>query len=108
MLRDTRVFCDDVDDLHCWLSGIPYDYWTQYDDIFHVLIELCGYATLAGFCIAFAFLFAKTMSERNHPLGKIFAGSFVGAALIACTMIITLTTVVGLSLLAGVNMTGFS
>lgn len=108
MMRDTRRLCDDLDDIHCWLSGIPFDYWTQYDGIFGVLMELCGFATLGGFVIAFLFLFGKLMTESNHPFTKIVAGSSVGAALIACTMIITLTTVVGLSIISGVNLTGFS
>ena len=73
-----------------------------------MLIELCGFATLAGFGIGFIFLFAKLMTEHNHPVSKVFLGTFVGAALIACTMIMTLTTVIGLSTLSGVNLTGFS
>jgi hypothetical protein len=108
MMRDTRAVCDFVEDVHCWLTGIPYDYWTQYEDIFDVLLELSGFAILAGFAIAFVFLFAKLLSENNHPTGKVFLGTLVGALLIASTMIITLTTVVGFSVFADVNLTAFS
>lgn len=108
MIRDTRRFCDDLEDIHCWLKGIPYDYWTQYEDISSVLVRLCGFATLGGFGIAFGFLVGRLLYERNHPFSKILAGSLIGAGLIACTMIMTLTTVIGLGVLAGVNLTGFS
>lgn len=46
--------------------------------------------------------------EGHNPVFKVLKGTFVGAALIACTMLMTLSTVVGVSVLAGVNLTGFS
>lgn len=85
-----------------------FDYWTQYENIFDVLIELCGYATLAGFFISWIFLFTLLAIEGHNSVSKIFLGTFVGAGLIACTMILTLTTVIGVSILSGVNLTGFS
>lgn len=108
MMSETRAFCDDNPDLHCWMSGIPFDYWTQYEGIFDVLVELGGYSTLVGFAIAFIFLVTKLGLERRHPGGKIVAGSLVGALLIAVTIILTLVSVVGLSVLADVSLTGFS
>jgi hypothetical protein len=136
MMKATRSFCDDDEEIRCWLTGIPYDYWTQYLNIFDVLLELSGYAVLAGFGISFIFLFAKLAFEARYPIKKVFAGSLIGAVLIACTMLLTLTTVcllvvagmlicgklgafiltlssffyqvIGFSLHAGVNLTGFS
>ena len=108
MMAETRAFCDDDEKSHCWLSGIPFDYWTQYVDIFDVLLELCGYATLAGFLVAFAFLFIGIVTENIHPVSRVFVGTLIGALLIAATMIMTLCTVIGLSTLSDVDLTGFS
>lgn len=108
MLEQTRAFCDDDPELHCWISGIPRDYWSQYDGIYGVLLELAFYATLAGFGIATIFLFGKLTFERHHSTRRIFVGSLAGAALIAITMVMTLVTVVGYSILSGVSLTGFS
>lgn len=108
MMYETRAYCDDDKNLHCWLTGIPFDYWTQYIGIFDVLIELASYSTAVGFVIAFLFLFAKLSLENRFPRKKIFVGSLIGALLIALTIILSLVTVVGVSVLAGVSLTGFS
>jgi hypothetical protein len=89
-------------------TGIPYDYWTQYENIFTVLIELAGYSTAVGFAIAFLFLFVKINSEGLHERRKIFWGSLIGASMIAETIVLSLVTVIGLSILANVSLTGFS
>ena len=72
------------------------------------MVELGGYAIAAGFVIAFLLLFVKLSVEKWHAQSKIFWGSLIGASLIAVTMILSLVTVAGLSVLAGVNLTGFS
>lgn len=98
-------------------SGIPFNYWTQYQDIFSVLIELSGYATVVGFGISFLFLFGKVQFEKQHwqgemqhrhSMGDIFLGSVIGALLIAVSILMSLVSIVGLSILSGVNLTGFS
>jgi len=71
-------------------------------------MELASYATAVGFAIAFAFLFFKLKFENRFPIKKVFFGSAVGALLIAVTMILSLVAVIGLSILSGVNLTGFS
>lgn len=88
--------------------GIPYDYWTQYQGIFGVLTQLAGYATAIGFAVSFVFLYGKLMLEHRYSYSKILWGSVVGALLIALTMILSLVSVIGLSVLAGVSLTGFS
>ena len=108
MMDETRAFCDDNPELHCWLSGIAFDYWTQYQGIFDVLIELGGYSTLVGFVIAFVFLVTKIGLERRYPGGKVFMGSLIGALLIAVAILLTLVSVVGISILVEVSLTGFS
>jgi len=82
--------------------------WSQYEGIFDVFLELSGYSTVTGFVIAFLFLFGKLYSEGLYGIQKIFFGSLIGALLIALTIIMSLTTVAGLSILAGVHLTGFS
>ena len=72
------------------------------------MLELGGTAIAAGFGIAFLFLFVKLSFEKQHARSKIFWGSLIGASLIAVTMILSLVTVVGLSVLADVSLTGFS
>jgi predicted RND superfamily exporter protein len=89
-------------------AGIPYDYWSQYEDIFAVLIELGLSASAVGFVISWAFLFAKLSFEGRHERRKIFWGSLVGALLITGTILTSLVTVIGLSALADVSLTGFS
>jgi hypothetical protein len=89
-------------------SGIPFDYWTQYEDIFTVLVELSLAASAVGFGISWGFLFAKLSFEKRHAQRKIFWGSLIGALLITGTILTSLVTVIGLSVLADVSLTGFS
>jgi hypothetical protein len=88
--------------------GIPYDYWSQYEDIFPVLVELSLSASAVGFGISWIFLFAKLSFEKRHAQRKIFLGSLIGALLITVTILVSLTAVIGLSVLADVSLTGFS
>ena len=103
MMEETRAFCDDDNEIHCWLSGIPFDYLTQYINIFDVLLELCAYATLAGFVVSFFFLFIGIMLEKCHPLPRVLLGTLVGTFFIAITIIMTLCTVIGVSTLSDVD-----
>lgn len=108
MMDETRSVCEDSDEIHCFLTGIPYDYWSQYEGIFGVLFQLCAYSTLVGFAISFFFLYLKLSIEQRHSHGKIFSGSLVGAFMIALTIVLSLVSVTGLSILFGVNLTAFS
>lgn len=29
LIEETRAVCDNDKEIHCWLTGIPFDYWTQ-------------------------------------------------------------------------------
>jgi len=109
LLSQTKDICDNDPDIKCWMTGIPYDYWTQYETVFSVLIECTGYAWLIGFAVAFCFLYVKIHMESNHNAGKVLCGSLIGAALIALTIGFSLVSVIGLSCwIASVNLTGFS
>ncbi|KAL7573819.1 hypothetical protein ACA910_007844 [Epithemia clementina (nom. ined.)] len=108
LLEQTREICDNNSELHCWMSGIPYDYWSQYEDIFRVLMELSFISAAVGFGVSWIFLLAKLASEKRHSLPKVFCGSLIGALLITLTVLLCLLTVIGLSVLADVSMTGFS
>ena len=96
MIRETRRECDDDEEVHCWLTGIPYDYWSQYDGIFDVFLQLSGASAAAGFAIAWLFLLGKLCFEGRYGLCKLVCGSLVGALFIAVTIILSLVTVAGL------------
>lgn len=88
--------------------GAPYDYWSQYIGIFETFVEIAGYAVAVGFVISFLFLVVTFSAEQHLSTGKTMVGAFVGSALITVTTIISLVSAAGLSVLAGVKLTGFS
>jgi hypothetical protein len=137
MIEETRAVCDDDPEIHCWLTGaclfvlevlfciiqvshatlsnshlfstgIPYDYWSQYIDIYSTFFEIAGISVAVGFGVSFLFLLVKLLSEKHHSLSKIVVGSLVGSFLIAVTTILSLVAVSGLSVLFDVPFTGFS
>jgi len=108
LLEQTRDFCDNNEELHCWMEGIPYDYWTQYENVFDVLIELSIISVAVGFGVAFLFLLGKIASEKRHSFKKVLCGTFGAALIIGATILINLIATIGLSVLAGVSLTGFS
>jgi hypothetical protein len=108
MIEETRAVCDDDPEIHCWLTGIPYEYWSQYIDIYSTFFEIAGISVAVGFGVSFLFLLVKLLSEKHHSLSKIVVGSLVGSFLIAVTTILSLVAVSGLSVLFDVPFTGFS
>jgi hypothetical protein len=84
------------------------DYWTQYENISQVLLELAGYSTLLGFIISFTFLFGEFYFERRHPMLKILFGSLIGSLLIVITIIMSTVASVGIGVLAGIRLTAAS
>ena len=108
LIEETRAFCDDDPEIHCWLSGIPYDYFEQYLYVDSLLAQIGGYALLAVFCVSMAFLLLKVGQEQRHGKLKTLVGSSVGSLLIALTGLISMVTVSGLSSLVGVSLTSFS
>ena len=108
LIQETRAFCDEDPDLHCWLTGVPYDYWEQYLYVDTLLAEVGGYAVLAVFLVSMLFLFSKIALENAHGRCKSFFESLVGSLIIALTGVLSVITVAGLSSLAGVSLTSFS
>eukprot|EP00934_Nitzschia_sp_Nitz4_P001181 Nitzschia sp. Nitz4//scaffold385_size13641//11219//13601//NITZ4_008973-RA/size13641-augustus-gene-0.16-mRNA-1//-1//CDS//3329549953//1181//frame0 len=108
MLEETRQYCDDDPYIHCWLTGIPYDYWSQYVDIYEVFLEIGVICVAGGFGVSFIFLLFTIMSEKRYTTGKVVLGSFIGALLISVTSTLCLVAVSGISSLVGVTFTGFS
>jgi hypothetical protein len=108
LIRQTRAVCDDVAAVHCFMTGIPYNYWEQYLWVEEILYSLGGASIGIGFAVSVIFLFCKLSFENNHPTRMIFFGSVFGALLIALTTFLCFVTVIGLSVLAGVNLTAFS
>lgn len=108
LIEDTRAICDEDKETHCWMSGIPYDYWEQYTYVVDILYELVGVSVAVGFGVASLFLFIKLKLEHEHSTRDIIAGSLAGGLLIALTCVWSVVTVVGLSSASGVNLTAFS
>jgi hypothetical protein len=108
LMDETRTFCDDDEETHCWLTGIPYDYWTQYEYIYQTLLRCGGYSSAVGFLISFCFLCLSAISQGRHSIAKIFWSSLIGSFFIFVTIVLSFIVVVGLSLCAGVSLTGFS
>lgn len=108
MIDETRAFCDDDETTHCFMSGIPYDYWEQYTKVDDLLYQIVGGSVAIGFVVSFAFLFGKLTCEHDHPASQVLGGSLIGAFLIAITCILSTMTVIGLSSLANVTLTAFS
>jgi len=108
MIRGTRSVCDDHPRLHCWLTGIPFDYWEQYLWVEDLLLQISAASVGVGFVVAFIFLACKLMYEGHHGTGQIIVGSLIGAALISLMTLLSLISVIGISVLAGVNLTAFS
>lgn len=109
LIEETRSFCDDNESIHCWMTGIPFDYWEQYLTVETVLVQLICASIAVGFGVAGLFLFVQLKnSGESHSTSKIMLASLTGATLIAMTCILCVIPVVGISILAGVNLTAFS
>lgn len=108
MIEETRDICDRNDDIHCWLSGIPYDYWSQYIDIYDSFLQIGSLSVAVGFIVSFIFLMSLLSSVNEHSTWKKVGGSLIGGFLISTTTILSLVTVSGLSALFDVSFTGFS
>jgi len=107
-IEQTGAICDKSQELHCWMTGIPYEYWGQYIGIFGLLTEISTCAVIVGFAVAVMVLFLMLHFEGYHSTGKNVTGALVGGFLIALTTVLSLVATVGLSVLVDVNLTGFS
>ncbi len=108
LILETRKYCDKDPDLHCWMTGVPYDYWEQYLYVGTLLAEVGGFAVLAMFIVSMLFLFCKIGYESVHSKVATLFGSLMGSFIIASTGVLSLVTVAGISSLAGVSLTSFS
>ena len=108
LIQETRKICDEDDDVHCFMSGAPYQYWEQYINIDSLLFESAWVSVSTGFGVSFVFLFFMFLFDKKHHFLKIVFGSLVGALIIGITCVLSITTVVGLSALADVSLTAFS
>merc|ERR1719330_242421 len=109
LIEETRNFCDDDESLHCWMTGIPFDYWEQYLTVETVLLKIISVSIAVGFGVSAFFLFIQLKNSQDiHSMSKIILASLTGALLIAMTCIICVIPVVGTSILSGVNLTAFS
>jgi len=108
MIKETRAICDDAE-IHCFMTGIPFDFWEQYITVENVLLRLSCGCVLIGFVVSTAFLFLVLNSPKAN-FGKMdkFIASLSGCLLIAFTIVLCLVPVIGLSLLVDVSLTAFS
>jgi len=109
LIKETRKICDENDEIHCWMTGIPFDYWEQYLDVDEVLLKAAALSVAVGFGVSTIFLLLQLKTSRtDFGLMQTIMASFVGGFLIALTCILCLIPVVGLSVLFNVNITAFS
>lgn len=109
LIEETRAVCDEDDTIHCFASGIPYDYWEQYLTVDETLATLCSVATAVGFVVATVFLFFQLdPADESYGTGSKLIASLTGGLLIAVSIILSLIPVIGISLLLSVNLTAFS
>ena len=78
MISETRGYCDEDGEIHCWMKGIPFDYWEQYLTVEAVLVKVSAVAIGAGLVISFLFLFIQT---------RVLTASLVGGLLIAVSFV---------------------
>ncbi|EOD39133.1 hypothetical protein EMIHUDRAFT_460413 [Emiliania huxleyi CCMP1516] len=123
LIRNTRGLCDDsgaiqpvraagvydvsVGPLHCFMSGVPYDYWEQYLTIETFLLTTILYASLAAVAVACAFLACELLS-LGWAATDALQGAVVGAILIAAAIAASVVSVVGLLGWVGVPLSGIS
>lgn len=109
MIEETRAFCDNQDTIHCFMAGIPFDYWEQYISIDTNLIILVGSSVAVAFLVATIFLFMElNPANESFTIGKRFFASLIGGVIIAITIVICLIPIMGISMWANVNLTAFS
>lgn len=109
MIKETRAICDKNEKIHCFMAGIPFDFWEQYLTVNETLALLSGVAVAVGFVVATVFLFLELDPASDDFGSKEKAvASLCGGLLIACTIIVSLVPVIGISMLLNVNLTAFS
>ena len=111
MIQETRSICDEDEYFisgGCWMSGAPFDYWTQYEQIEANLTKTSGAILCVGFALSLLFLLGKLFLSGNHGVCKVLAGSILGATLVTITSMLTFISVVGLQMLADVSLTLFT
>eukprot|EP01048_Picozoa_sp_COSAG05_P006283 COSAG05_NODE_401_length_10253_cov_23.087453_6_plen_1145_part_00 len=111
MIRDSRKECDtaptlipsksgkydvELEPIHCFMSGIPFNYWEQYLTIEDFLFETIAFAVLAAVCVAVLFLVLELiLSGKASSVLKAVQAALVGAVIIACMIAVSVITVVG-------------
>jgi len=110
LIRETRKYCDEDKNSHCWMTGIPYDFWEQYLTIDQTLLDVSVYSISVAFAVSFFFLFLQLdpFDKEVFTKKKKCITSIIGALLITGTAIVSIIPVIGISVLVGVNLTALS
>lgn len=109
LIEETRAVCDEDEETHCFMSGVPYDYWEQYIYVKQLLVQIVGTSIFVGYIVSAVFLFAElSRGNKDHSKKRLIAGSLFGALIIAGTCLLSSIAVIGLSAMAGVTLTALS
>merc|ERR1711957_1068550 len=110
LISETRKHCDEDKNSHCWMTGIPFDFWEQYLTIDQTLLKVSAYSIGVAFVVSFFFLFLQLdpSDKEVFTKKKTCITSLIGALLITGTAIVSIIPVVGISVLVGVNLTALS
>jgi predicted RND superfamily exporter protein len=91
-----------------YFKGIPFSYWSQYEKTMQTLGKTIGYCLGSVFVTTLALLYFKFSFDRLHERPKIFCGILIGAFLVSFVAGLTLTSVMGLGILSGIQITDVS
>ena len=110
LIVESRKLCDDadgmmplkrgpydkaVDKVHCFMYGIPYNYWGQYLTIESFLYSTIGYALLASVIVSCVFLVLEQRTAGS-PWRNVITSALFGAAMVILVLWLTVMTVIGL------------
>merc|ERR1712013_573413 len=108
MIKTTRKYADDDEEIHSWMSGIPYDYWEQYLTTYALVWETGAWIAVAGLLAGVALTFVHlTMGQHGTCCQRVTRSMFAGL-LIGVILFATHVTVFGLVLLGGIPLSGFA
>lgn len=84
-----------VDKVHCFMYGIPYNYWGQYLTIEAFLYGTVGYALLASVVVSCVFLVLEQRAAGAN-WASVFVSAIFGSAMVIIVLWLTVMTVIGL------------
>lgn len=104
-IDQTRAFCDRSEKLHCWMTGIAYDFWEQYLTIWSFAARTLSLALLMGFFLSFVFLVVSFRIEalETVPLDRQIKAALAGSSFIVLCMILCVFSSFGICCMLGLK-----